>query len=92
MTWLIRCGYLLHDGVFSPKIWMTPLKHTYGYSSQIFLELPKRAEPYRLLGTMAEMHNGLRMLQDQIEQITERSNTGIFAGIAVYRNNVRKSR
>ena len=61
---------------------MTPLRHMYGYSSQIFVDLPKRTEPYPLLGTLAEMHESFRQLQDQIEKLSDNNSPDVFAGIA----------
>lgn len=68
---------------YSPKLWMTPLKYTHGYNKDIFVKLPKRTEPYPVLGLMAEVHENVRELQEQIERLSEtQSSPSIFTGIA----------
>jgi len=45
------------------------------------VKLPKRVEPYPLLGTMAEVHESLRELQDQVNRISGRKDASVFTGI-----------
>ena len=61
---------------------MAPLANTYGYSTDIFVELPKRVEPYPLFGMMAEVHENLRQLQNEIESVSAQGQQNVFADIA----------